>query len=273
MTDFYADFHGVGANGQTAEQYFYSQIFNAVKENTELGTLPLFNRALNKIPRELSTGKIINNENLIMLEQVASKNGYKSNLWIYGDELNKLQKEVGNLYYKKGTQPALCLTKYFGSTHLNEQDLYIAEGGSGKKEQYLYNLDSLDERSREKVMKYYQFSGIEVGAVSAFPVFTAHLSEKMSVVESLLLEERMKRLVRENAFTDAALPKSTVVEKYDIKPGLPFFDAHAPSLRSPTIERTWETRMNPALFHEPAPMQQQIQQEKPWLKKAVGMGY
>lgn len=158
MTDFYSDFHGVGAHGLTAEQYFYEQVFKSFSANTENHSLPFFNRNLNKIPRELSTGKIINNENSIALEQVASQHGYKSNLWIYGDELNKIQKEVGNLYCKKGTQPALCLTKYFGSTHLNEQDLYVSEGGSGKKEQYLYNLDSLDEKSQQKLLKYYEFA-------------------------------------------------------------------------------------------------------------------
>lgn len=156
MTDFYADFHGAGAAGLSADQYFYKQVFDAFQANVQGGTLPFFNKELDKIPRELSTGKIINNENMIALEQIASRRGYSSNLWIYGDELNKLQKEVGSLYYRKGTQPAVCLTKYFGSTHLNEQDLYIAEGGSGRKEQYLYNLDSLDERSRQKVLKYYE---------------------------------------------------------------------------------------------------------------------
>ena len=156
MTDFFADFHG--RQGLTAEQYFYKQVYDAFKSNTENGTLPFFNKDLNKIPRELSTGKIIGGENAIALEQVASLHGYKSNLWIYGDELNRIQKEGGDLFYKKGTQPALCLTKYFGSTHLNEQDLYVSEGGSGKKEQYLYNLDSLDERSQQKVMKYFELA-------------------------------------------------------------------------------------------------------------------
>lgn len=158
MEFFFSDFHGTGANGLPAEQYFYKQVFENLKENTQNGTLPFFNKDLNKIPRELSTGKIINNENSVLLEQIASRNGYKSNIWIYGNELNKIQKEVGNLYCKKGAKPALCLTKYFGETHLNEQDLYVSEGGSGKKEQYLYNLDSLDGRSREKVMKYYEIA-------------------------------------------------------------------------------------------------------------------
>ena len=156
MTDFYANFSSFEKGGLSAEQYFYTQTYKAFKSNAENNTLPFFNNDLNKIPRELSTGKIINNENSIALEQIASMNGYKSNLWIYGDELNKLQKEVGDLYFKKGTMPVLCLTKYFGSTHLNEQDLYISEGGSKSKEQYLYNVDSLTDRSREKILKYYE---------------------------------------------------------------------------------------------------------------------
>ena len=156
MTDFFSNFDGFVSGGVSAEQYFYRQVFEAFKTNVENGTLPFFNKDLNKIPRELSTGKVINNENAIVMEQIASKNGYKSNLWIYGSELNKIQKEVGDLYYKKGAEPALCLTKYFGSTHLDEKDLYIAEGGSGRKEQYLYNIDSLTDKSREKLLKYYE---------------------------------------------------------------------------------------------------------------------
>jgi|GEM_PF-2847111 len=156
MTDFFSNYNGFVRGGLSAEQYFYKQVFEAFKTNVEKGSLPFFNKDLNKIPRELSTGKIINNENAIVMEQIASKNGYKSNLWIYGSELNKIQKEVGDLYYKKGTEPALCLTKYFESTHLDEHDLYIAEGGSGRKEQYLYNIDSLSDKSREKLLKYYE---------------------------------------------------------------------------------------------------------------------
>lgn len=156
MTDFYADFHGAGAGGLSAEQYFYKQVFDAFQANTRGRTLPFFNKDLKKIPRELSTGKIINNENSIALEQIASRNGYKSNLWVYGDELNKIQKEVGAIFYKRNASPALCLIKYFGPTHLGGQDLYVSEGGSGKREQYLYNVDSLDDRSKEKVLAHFK---------------------------------------------------------------------------------------------------------------------
>lgn len=156
MSEFYSNFNNFAHNGLTALQFFYKQTFETFKKNVENNTLPFFNNDLNKIPRELSTGKLINNENAIALEQVASKNGYKSNFWIYGHELNIIQKEIGNLYCKKNAEPVLCLTKYFGSTHLSEQDLYISEDGSKKNEQYLYNIDSLNEKSRQKVLKYYE---------------------------------------------------------------------------------------------------------------------
>ena len=155
MAAFAEDWKGFVSNGLDAEDFFYDQIYKAFAENTKNETLPFFNKDLNMIPRELSTGKIINDENLIALEQVASARGYKSNFWIYGNELNKIQKEVGPLNWKRNASPVLCQTKYFGATHLNEQNLYIAEAGSKKKEQYLYNLESLDERSQKIVTKYY----------------------------------------------------------------------------------------------------------------------
>ena len=152
MTDFYSNFHGYGLN---AEEYFYKQVFDTFDKNARNKSLPFFNMSLNKLPREITTGKTINDENDIDLEQMESLKGWTSNLWIYGDELNKIQSEIGTLVTKKGAEPVLCLTKYFNATHLNEQELYIADGGSGKKEQYLYNIDSLSDRSREKLLNYY----------------------------------------------------------------------------------------------------------------------
>ena len=157
MTDFASDFRKVNALGLSAEQFFYHKVYEAFCNNIENDTLPFFNQNLNQIPREVSTGKIINNENTIALEQVASMCGYKSNLWIYGSELNKIQKDVGSLFYKKKATPVVCLTKYQNYARTLE-DLNVADGGTGKAEQYLYNLDSLDERSKEKVLKYFGFS-------------------------------------------------------------------------------------------------------------------
>lgn len=156
MTNFASDWKNFDSNGLSADQFFYDQLYKSFAENTKNGTLPFFSREPDSVPRELSTGKIINDENLIALEQVAATRGYKSNVWIYGNELNRIQKETGPLNWKKNASPVLCQTKYFGATHLNEQNLYISEGGSKQKNQYLYNIDSLDERSRKAVLKYYE---------------------------------------------------------------------------------------------------------------------
>lgn len=73
---------------------------------------------VSNIPRELSTGKIINDHNVAILEQVANQKGYKSNFWIYGHELNRLQKEIGSLNYKPKTTPVLCSDNNFYVIHL-----------------------------------------------------------------------------------------------------------------------------------------------------------
>ena len=78
--------------GLLPEEYFYKQIYEAIEKNVENKTLPFFN-SNKQIPIELSTGKIINDHNLVALEQIAAKNGYKSNNWIYGSELERLSKE------------------------------------------------------------------------------------------------------------------------------------------------------------------------------------
>ncbi|MBQ5498463.1 MAG: hypothetical protein IIT73_01540, partial [Treponema sp.] len=79
--------------GLTSEEFFYNQIYNALEVNVANRTLPFFNADAKSIPVELSTGKIINDENLIALEQISAKKGYSSNVWIYGDVLEKMQKE------------------------------------------------------------------------------------------------------------------------------------------------------------------------------------
>lgn len=142
--------------GLLAEEFFYNQIFDAIEVNVANKTLPFFNQKANSIPVELTTGKLINDENLIALEQIAAKYGYESNVWIYGDTLEKMRKEGIRLNTKKGTDPALCMTKYANATHIIGDELYIAEAGTKTKAQFLYNYDSLDERSKLEVDKYFK---------------------------------------------------------------------------------------------------------------------
>ena len=139
--------------GLLPEEYFYKQIYEAIEKNVENKTLPFFNS--NKhIPIELSTGKIINDHNLVALEQIAAKNGYKSNNWIYGSELERLSKEGIKLNLKKGSEPVLCLQKLNNPIHVNNQELYISEAGTKSNYQFLYNIDSLDERSVKALEKH-----------------------------------------------------------------------------------------------------------------------
>ena len=140
-------------HGLSTEEYFYAQIYKAVEKNVENKNLPFFNTT--NFPMEVTTGKIINDENLIALEQMAAKQGYKSNMWIYGDTLEKLQKEGIKLNLKQGAEPVLCLTKFANANHIKENELYISENGSKAKAQFLYNYDSLDDRSKQQIQDHY----------------------------------------------------------------------------------------------------------------------
>lgn len=127
---------------------------------------------------------------------------------------------------------------------------------------------SFFNNSAQRIRNEFQFSGIEAGAVRVFPIVTEALAQKLSAEDCLQLEKKMKILVERSAFTDAALPESTVVEKYGVSPGKPLFDVHGKELKKPDIEATWEARINPALFP-----QIQHPKQKPPLKKSVGMEY
>lgn len=145
-------------NGLTSEEYFYNQIYQAVQKNVANRTLPFFNSSESKIPVELSTGKIINDQNLIALEQVAAANGYKSNLWLYGSELEKLRNQGITINFQKDSVPVLCTTKFANATHLNSKELYINESGNKSPNQFMYNFDCLTEKSKQTIQKYYNQS-------------------------------------------------------------------------------------------------------------------
>lgn len=114
----------------------------------------------------------------------------------------------------------------------------------------LYDKSFFDNEP-QKIRNELQFSGLEANSVKAFPVITRNFSETMSAVDELLFEDKLKNLVEHSAFIDAALPESTVTEKFNILPGRQYFDVHGAKLKNPDIEATWQTRINPALFSEP----------------------
>lgn len=114
----------------------------------------------------------------------------------------------------------------------------------------LYDKSFFDNEP-QKIRNELQFSGLEANSVKAFPVITKNFAETMSAVDELLFEDKLKNLVEHNAFIDAALPESTVTEKFNILPGRQYFDVHGAKIKNPDIEATWQTRINPALFSEP----------------------
>lgn len=114
----------------------------------------------------------------------------------------------------------------------------------------LYDKSFFDNEP-QKIRNELQFSGLEANSVKAFPVITKNFTETMSAVDELLFEDKLKNLVEHSAFIDAALPESTVTEKFNILPGRQYFDVHGAKMRNPDIEATWQTRINPALFSEP----------------------
>ena len=114
----------------------------------------------------------------------------------------------------------------------------------------LYDKSFFDNEP-QKIRNELQFSGLEANSVKAFPVITKNFAETMSAVDELLFEDKLKKLVEHSTFIDAALPESTVTEKFNILPGRQYFDVYGAKLKNPDIEATWQTRINPALFSEP----------------------
>lgn len=114
----------------------------------------------------------------------------------------------------------------------------------------LYDKSFFDNEP-QKIRNELQFSGLEANSVKAFPVITKNFAETMSAVDELLFEDKLKNLVEHSAFIDAALPESTVTEKFNILPGRQYFDVHGAKIKNPDIEATWQTRINSALFSEP----------------------
>lgn len=166
------------AKGLTADEFFYQQIYDAMKHNVKNHTLPFYNNEQKAMPRELSTGKIINDDNLIALEQVASKFNYNSSFWLYGSELEKLSKQGYKIRFKENVQPVLCRTKYQNVTHL-DSELYIAEHGTKNKYQFLYNFDSLTDESKKSLEKLYNRNKqLDLSAAEVnFKTFTSNMKK------------------------------------------------------------------------------------------------
>lgn len=139
----------------TPEEYFNHQIWKAFEQNVNNQTLPCFNMEQTNPARELTSGKIISGRNQIALEQDMAANSYKSNIYISGHDLARLEKELGiSVVFKKHTMPVLCETFYNNAEFVKNRDTYINENGSTKNYQYMYNFDSLSQNTQKYVQKH-----------------------------------------------------------------------------------------------------------------------
>ena len=94
-----------------------------------------------------------------------------------------------------------------------------------------------------------QFSAMGAGAISAFPVITDALWNKMPEEKRSNFEEQMKNHVLNNAFTDVAINKTTITEKFDLKAGENYFKLYKDQYGKTTnIAATWEPEVNPGFF-------------------------
>jgi hypothetical protein len=132
----------------------------------------------------------------------------------------------------------------------------------------LYDKSFFDKSAAE-IRNSLQSSGIEAGAIRAFPVVTKALENKLSGADMMIFEDKLKNLVMQNAFTDVVLPDSTVVAKYDIKPGFDIYTGLNSKINNPDIKSTWKTHINTDLF--PQTEQPKVDSCKNTKKKAAGM--
>lgn len=138
---------------------------------------------------------------------------------------------------------------------------------------------SFFNKDAHAIRNKFQFDGLEAGATKAFPIVTEHFTNKLDLGETVVFINRMKELVHQNAFTDAALGNGTVTEISNINPGLPFYSDF--DNKSPKIDFTWQSKINPTLFEQMQMGMMKIEQvnepvreqEKPRMKKAACMGY
>ncbi len=151
----------------------------------------------------------------------------------------------------------------------------FTDGNGGKIKGLKFYDVSFFKKDAFEIRTELQFAGLEVGAVKAFPVYTEALSQKLGAM-SMVFEDRLEELVRLNAFTDAALPLgcgcfNSVTEKAGVKPGADFFSAHT-AKNNPSVESTWESRINPSLFSKNI-VELPDQREPEKTKRYSGMGY
>lgn len=96
--------------------------------------------------------------------------------------------------------------------------------------------------SPENVREAFIESAFDAGTVSAFPIITESLWERLSESERTELDDCLKNHVSNHAFRDAVLGTMTVTEKYGLSPDGSYYDIiRARAQKNIDIKSTWET--------------------------------
>ena len=112
-----------------------------------------------------------------------------------------------------------------------------------------YYSKNFFDNSPDKIRNEFQFAAMEAGAISAFPVITDALWNKIPEEKHSNFEEQMKNHVLNNAFTDVAFNKTTITEKYDLKAGENYFQLYKDQYGKITnIAATWAPSVNSEIF-------------------------
>lgn len=112
-----------------------------------------------------------------------------------------------------------------------------------------YYSKNFFENESDKIRNEFQFAAMEAGAIGAFPVITDALWNKIPAENRSAFETLMKAHVMNDAFTDVAIDKTTITEKYDIEAGKNYYSFYRDqSDRKVDVVSTWTPEVNPTLF-------------------------
>ena len=112
-----------------------------------------------------------------------------------------------------------------------------------------YYSKNFFENESDKIRNEFQFAAMEAGAIGAFPVITDALWNKIPAENRSDFEALMKAHVMNDAFTDVAIDKTTITEKYDIEAGKNYYSFYRDqSDRKVDVVSTWTPEVNPTLF-------------------------
>ena len=107
----------------------------------------------------------------------------------------------------------------------------------------LYHKDYFNQSS-EKIRNEFQFDGLNVGSIRAFPIITESFAKKNDMEQ---FEKKLMNHIKNNAFQDASIPKViSITDKFNIPVGKDYFDKiNHDEIK---INSTWNRFVTPELF-------------------------